>query len=175
MTFTRLISLAGFLTVALLTGCAPSSDPDGGAAHPGVFAELETEPMVMIDDESGTDVRVFVHFDHHGGPDAETLEVISAGLRLDLEPHVDLELAIPDDHPTFEGLADGEALDFELRGTLPDNHEAWGLCLDPDTEEADGQRLSLDLVLRVTPGANDDADEFEFESRAVTLACSHTG
>lgn len=176
MTSTRLLSLPGLLTVALLMGCASSSDPDGGAAHPGVFAELETAPMIMIDDELGTDVRVFVHFDHHGGPDAETLEVVSASLRLDLEHYADLELAIPDDHPPFAGVADGESLDFELRGTLPDSHDDWGLCLDGgQAAEADGQRLSLDLVLRVTPGANSDENEFEFESQAVSLGCSFTG
>jgi hypothetical protein len=166
--------VACFLTI-MLSACAVTSDPDGGAAHPGVSAELETEPMVTIDDELGTDVRVFVHLDHYGGPDAETLEVVSAGLRLDLEPYADLELAIPEDHPAFTGLADGEALDFELRGMLPDNHDEWGLCLDPESTEADGQRLSLDLVLRVTPGANSDENEFEFESYGVTLTCSHTG
>jgi hypothetical protein len=176
MTSPRLLSLPGFLTVALLLGCASSTDPDGGAAHSGVFAELETVPMIMIDDELGTDVRVFVHFEHQGGPDAETLEVVSASLRLDLEPYADLELAIPADHPPFPGLVDGESLDFELRGALPDSHDDWGLCLDGgQAAEADGQRVSLDLVLRVKPGANSDQNEFEFESQSVSLGCSFTG
>ncbi|MFO7567198.1 MAG: hypothetical protein R6X02_31425, partial [Enhygromyxa sp.] len=62
---------------------------------------------------------------------------------------------------------------FELRGHIPDNHDDWGLCIGD--EEAEGQRVSLDLLLRVTPGANDEADEFEFESLAVSFGCSHTG
>ena len=40
---------------------------------------------------------------------------------------------------------------------------------------ADGNRLTLDLTLRVTPGANDDEDEYAFESYAVELNCSYTG
>jgi hypothetical protein len=172
--------LALFLTtlaVPSLWGCATTPDDPGddGAAHAGVTAEIEAEPEVNIDDEFGTDVRVFVHLEHFGGPDAESLEVVSAALRLDLEPYADLTLEIPGDHPQFAGLADGESFDFQLRGSLPDSHDDWGLCFDPQTEDQDGQRLSLDLVLRVTPGANDDEDVFVFESRAVTLGCSHTG
>jgi hypothetical protein len=171
MSSARLVSLA-----ALVLGCAPTSDPDpDGAANGGVFAELEMDPIVMIDDELGTDVRVFVHLDHFGGPAVETLEIVYAGLRLDLEPYTNLDLAIPADHPPFAGIADGESLDFELRAMLPDNHDDWGLCLDAEAQEADAQRVSLDLVLEVSPGANDDADEFEFQSRSVTLVCSHTG
>src|SRR5690349_68042 len=111
------------LTLTLLLPACGSSDNDGGdAANAGVSAEFETDPDVTIDDESGTEVRVFVHLEHYGGPDVETLEVVSAGLRLDLEPYADLELAIPEDHPPFAGLADGDSLDFELRGTLADTH-----------------------------------------------------
>jgi hypothetical protein len=175
MTSIRLLSFTGLLTAALLCGCASSSDPDGGVANPGLIATLEMEPMVTIDDESGTDVRVFVRFDYFGGPDVETLEVVSAGLRLDREPYADLELAIPADHPPFPGIVDGETLEFELRGTLPDDHDDWGLCLDPQGTEVDELRVSLDLTLRVTPGANDADDELEFEAHAVTLICSYTG
>lgn len=181
MRFFCMPRFASLLTTTLLLACsACSSDPedggeDDGAAHIGVIAEIETEPMVMIDDEFGTDVRVFVHLEHMGGPDAETLEVVSAGLRLDLEAYADLELAIPEDHTQFSGLLDGDSFDFELRGSLPDTHDEWGLCLGGQLEDADSHRVSLDLVLRVTPGANDDADEFEFESRSVALGCSFTG
>ena len=72
------------------------------------------------------------------------------------------------------GIADGEAFDFELRGSIPDSHEDWGLCADAQSEDADEQRVTVNLVLRVTPGANDDEDELEFESRAVVLHCSFT-
>lgn len=172
--------LALFLTTLAapaLWGCATTPDDSGddGAKHPGVIAEIETEAEVNIDDEFGTDVRVFVHLEHLGGPDAETLEVVSAALRLDLEPYADIALSIPEDHPQFDGLADGESFDFQLRGSLPDSHDDWGLCFDPQTEDEDGQRLSLDLVLRVTPGAHSDEAEFVFESLAVSLGCSHTG
>lgn len=173
----RLSSIDLMACLALLCpacGGATMSEGGDGAAHIGVVAELDQDPMVSIDDQLGTDVRVFVTMDHLGGPDAETLEVVSATLKLDLEPYADLALSIPAEHAQFPGLADGESFDFELRGALPDTHEDWGLCIGPDGEDVDELRLSLDLVLRVTPGANDGEDEFEFESRAVQLACTHT-
>lgn len=168
--------LASLGCVISLSACA-SLDPDmdDGAAHPGVITQLEQMPDVTIDDELGTDVRVFVDMTHYGGPDAENLEIVSASLRLDLEHYADIELAIPADHPQFTGLADGEELSFELRGSIPDNHDEWGLCADVENVDDDELRVSLSLVLRVTPGANDDEDEFEFESQAVALHCSHTG
>jgi hypothetical protein len=162
------------LAGGLLLACS-SSDTNDGAANAGVMAELDPMPEVTIDDELGTEVRIFVDMEHFGGPDAETLEVVSASLGLDLAHYADLELAIPDDHPQFSGLADGEQFNFELRGSIPDNHDDWGLCADPQSDHADELRVTVNLVLRVTPGANDDADEFEFESRAVTLHCSFTG
>ncbi|NJK32516.1 MAG: hypothetical protein HC927_08955 [Deltaproteobacteria bacterium] len=161
--------------LALPLAACGSLGVEDDAAQIGVVAELESQPDVTIDDEGGTSVRVFVNLDHMGGPTAETLEVVSASLRLDLEHYADIELAIPTDHPPFAGLSAGESLDFELRGTIPDNHDDWGLCSDPQSEEADGDRVSLDLVLRVTPGANDDADEFDLGPTAVVLHCSHTG
>lgn len=165
--------ITAFLTTSLLAACSRSADDlEGGAANEGVIAEIDAEPEVTIDDEFGTDVRVFVHLEHFGGPDAETLEVVSSTLRLDLEPYANIQLAIPADHPQFDGLAIGETFDFMLRGSIPDTHDDWDLCDDP---QADGLRVTLDLVLRVTPGANDDEDEFVFESQAVALACSHTG
>jgi hypothetical protein len=112
---------------------------------------------------------------HFGGPDAETLEIVSASLTLDLEHYADIELAIPADHPQFTGLPDGDSFDFQLSGYIPDNHDDWGLCGDVQAEDEDELRVGLSLVLRVTPGANDDADEFEFEAMAVELGCSHTG
>jgi hypothetical protein len=134
-------------------------------------------PDVTIwdDDGSGTEVSVRVNLDHMGGPDAETLEVVSASLGLDLMPYADIELAIPADHPQFSGLADGESFEFTLVGSIPDTHTEWGLCSDPQQESADEQRVTLSLVLRVTPGANDGEDEFEFENMAVTLHCAHAG
>jgi hypothetical protein len=169
------LGLVGALTL-LTSACATEDSTDGGgAAHIGVVAEVEGMPSVTIDDEAGTEVRVFVHLDHMGGPDAETFEVVSAGLRLDLEPYADIELAIPNDHPAFPGLANGEEFDLELRGSLPDTHTDWGLCMDPQAEDQDELRLSLDLELLITPGANDDADEYLFESMAVELHCSYTG
>lgn len=157
-----------------LTACGVI-DLDDGAAHIGVVAKLETMPTVAIDDELGTDVRVFIKLTHMGGPDAENLEVVSASLRLDLEPYADLELAIPADHPPFGGLVDGAELELELRGSIPDSHDDWGLCGDPETEEADSDRVSIDLVLRTTPGANDGEDLQTFESQAVQVNCTHTG
>ena len=161
--------------VIALSACSSSGDTDDGAAHAGVDVDIEQMPEVMIDDEFGTEVRVFLDMAHYGGPDAENLEVLSASLRLDLEHYADIELAIPEDHPPFSGLADGEELSLELRGTIPDGHEDWGLCGDPQAEEDDGLRVSLDLVFHLTPGANDSEDEFEYEAMAVELHCSHTG
>lgn len=159
-----------------LAACAePGDSNDDGAAHPGIMADIEPMPEVMIDDEFGTDVRVFVKMEHFGGPDAENLEIVSAALKLDLEHYADIELAIPEDHPPFAGLADGEELSFQLRGSIPDNHDDWGLCMDAQAEDADELRVTLDLVLHVTPGANDGEDEFEYESLAVDLGCVFTG
>lgn len=166
-----LLACALFLPLA---ACGSSTDDDGGAAHIGVVTEINQMPEVTIDDELGTSVRVFVDMEHMGGPDAETLEVVSASLGLDLEHYADIELAIPEDHPQFAGLADGEELSFELRGSIPDNSDDWGLCADGQAEDADELRVTLNLLLRVTPGANDDADELEFESLAVTLHCTFT-
>lgn len=159
--------------LVLTSACADSSD-DGGAAHIGVVTQIDSMPDVTIDDENGTEVRVFVDMRHMGGPTAATFEVVSASLGLDLDHYADIDLAIPMDHPQWDSLADGEEFAFELRGSVPDNHSDWGLCLDPQAEAADGQRVTVNLVLRVTPGANDDADEFEFESLAVSLHCSYT-
>lgn len=171
-----LLALLGFVTSLPLTACGDSiPDGDDGAAHIGVITKIEQMPEVTIDDELGTEVRVFVDMEHYGGPDAESLEIVSAALKLDLEHYADLELSIPDDHPQFPGLADGDQFGFQLRGRIADNHQDWGLCADPQGEDADELRVSLDLLLRVTPGANDEADEFEFESLAVALHCSHTG
>ena len=159
-----------------ITACGDSTAlDDGGAAHIGVVTEINDMPQVTIDDELGTDVRVFVHMDHMGGPDAQTFELVSASLGLDLEPYADIALAIPADHPPFTGLADGEQFDFELRGSIPDNGDDWGLCAGGGVEDVDGLRVTLDLVLKVTPGANDGEDEFVFESLAVDLGCSFTG
>lgn len=166
--------LASLLTLPLAACVGSYDDTDGGAAHIGVVTELEQLPEVMIDDELGTDVRVFVDMRHMGGPAAETFEVVSASLNLDLELYADIELAIPDDHPPFPGLEDGDELSFQLRGYIPNTHDDWGLCSDAQAEDDDELRVTLSLVLRVTPGANDDADEFEFEQQAVALHCTHT-
>jgi hypothetical protein len=167
---TPLLTLLG--CVIALAAC--SGDSDDVAAHPGVEAQLEQMPQVTIDDELGTDVRVFVDMAHYGGPDAEQLEIVSASLGLDLEHYADLELSIPADHPQFTGIADGQEFNFELRGSIPNNHDDWGLCADAQAEDDDELRVTVNLVLRVTPGANDDIDEFEFESQAVELHCSFT-
>jgi hypothetical protein len=169
--------LALLLTLPLLsiTACATDDDDQGDAANIGVIAEIDAMPEVTIDDEFGTEVEVSVAFTHMGGPDAETLEIVSASLARDLEPYADIALAIPADHPQFDGLLDGDDFEFQLRGSIPATHDDWGLCADPESLDADGQRVSLNLVMRVTPGANDDASEFEFESLAVTLHCTHTG
>jgi hypothetical protein len=163
--------------VIALSACQDdtTTDAEGGAAHPGVEMEIDPMPEVNIDDELGTDVRAYVSMTHFGGPDAETLEIVSASLTLDLEHYADIELAIPADHPQFTGLADGDSFDFQLNGYIPDSHDEWGLCDDVQTEDEDELRVGLSVVLRVTPGANDDADEFEFEAMAVELGCSHTG
>ncbi|KIG12923.1 hypothetical protein DB30_00879 [Enhygromyxa salina] len=151
------------------------STDDGSAAHAGVFAEITDMPDVGIDDEQGTSVSVRVNLTHMGGPAAETIEVVSASLGLDLEPYADIELAVPADFPPFEGLADGDTHELVLRGSIPDNHDDWGLCGDPQQEAADAQRVTLDLVLLVKPGANDDEDELVFESQAVQMNCTFTG
>jgi hypothetical protein len=161
--------------VISLSACATSPDMDEGAAHAGVDLDIEQMPQVTIDDEFGTEVRVFIDLAHYGGPDAENLEVVSASLGLDLEHYADIELAIPEDHPQFPGLADGEEFSFELRGSIPDSHDDWGLCADAQAEDADELRVTVNFVLRVTPGANDDEDEYEYESMAVALGCSYTG
>jgi len=174
----RLPLLASLCCVISLSACDTNSNTDtdgGGAAHPGVEVTIEPMPQVMIDDEFGTEVRAYVNMIHYGGPDAETLEIVSASLVLDLEHYADIELAIPEDHGKFTGLADGDSFDFALRGSIPDTHDEWGLCTDVENQDQDELRVGLSLVLRVTPGANDDADEFEFESQAVELVCSHTG
>ena len=172
---TTLTALACLSLSACGSAPADGGGETGGAAHLGIVAEIDTMPDVTIDDEFGTDVRVSLHLAHMGGPAADTLEVVSASLGLDLEPYADIELAIPDDHPPFAGLADGESVDLSLRGSIPDNHDDWGLCAGGGTEEADGPRVSLDLALRVAPGANDEEDEFIFESMAVAFHCSFTG
>jgi hypothetical protein len=172
---TTLLALLGSALALPLAACGSVDSDDEGAAHIGVLAELETMPSVTIDDELGTDVRVFVHLDHSGGPDAETFEVVSASLKLDLEHYADIELAIPMDHPAFPGLVDGQSLDLELRGSIPDSHDDWGLCGDPETEDDDANRVSIEIMLRVTPGANSAENEYLFESQAVELTCSHTG
>ena len=61
-----------------------------------------------------------------------------------------------------------------LRGSLPDNGEDWGLCADGQAEAEDEHRVSLNLSMLVTPGANDEADEFEIEAYSMTLHCSFT-
>lgn len=169
--------LAAFACAGSLSACSTLPiDTDDGAAHIGVDVDVPQAPKVTIDDEFGTDVRVFVNMVHHGGQDAETLEVVSASLNLDHQHYADIELAIPADHPQFPGLADGEQFSFQLVGHIPDNHDDWGLCSDQEAHEQDEQRLSLSLVLRVTPGANgDDSNQFEHESMAVELICSYTG
>jgi hypothetical protein len=167
-----LLALLG--CVISLAACASSTDGDD-AAHAGVMAELNQMPEVTIDDENGTEVRVFVDMTHYGGPDAESLEIVSASLGLDLEHYADIELSIPADHPQFAGLADGEEFNFELRGSIPDTHDDWGLCADAQAEDANELRVTVNLLFLVTPGANDEEDEFEFESRAVELHCSFTG
>ncbi|WP_146157420.1 hypothetical protein [Enhygromyxa salina] len=159
-----------------LTACGDSTTTDeGGAAHIGVVSEIEGMPQITIDDEVGTDVRVFMHMDHMGGPDAQTFEVVSASLQLDLEHYADIELAIPADHTQFTELLDGDEFDFELRGHIADNGDDWGLCASGGVEDTDGLRVTLSVLMRVTPGANDGEDEFEFESLAVELNCSFTG
>lgn len=171
----RLALFLPLLASALAVGCGDDLADGGGAAHPGVDAQVLQEPDVTIDDEFGTDVDVRVTLEHDGGPAAETFEVVSANLDLDLEHYADVELAIPQDHPAFDGLAEGQNVDIRLRGSIPDVHDDWNLCLDVAQFEDDQQRVTLDLVLRVTPGANDADDEFLLESLAVALHCSHTG
>lgn len=156
------------------TACAASDDGDGGAAHPGVDIEI-TQVQVAIDDELETSVRVFLELDHLGGPAAETLTVVDAHLARDLEPFSPIELAIPSDHAPFAGLAEGESLTLELRGAVPLTHDDWGLCLAGPDEATDEQRVTLHLELRVTPGANSEANDFVFESRAVDLHCVYIG
>jgi len=174
MRFSKL-ALLGFVISLPLLGCSDLMD-DGGAAHAGVMAKMLQMPEVTIDDEFGTDVRVSFDLVHYGGPDAETFEVVSASLRLDDQHYADIELAIPEDHPQFTGLADGEELHVQLRGSIPDNHDDWGLCADPQSEDQDELRVALALVMRVTPAANGGEHElFEYEALAVELHCSHTG
>ncbi len=169
----RLALLLPLLTLA--AGCGDELVDGGGAAHPGVEARVLEEADVTIDDEFGTDVDVTVTLEHLGGPAAETFEVVAANLDLDLEHYSDLELAIPQDHAPFGGLETGESLDVRLRGSIPDTHDDWNLCWDVSQFEQEKDRITLDLLLRVTPGANDDADELVFESISVALHCSHTG
>ncbi|MCA9690059.1 MAG: hypothetical protein KC636_10655 [Myxococcales bacterium] len=159
-----------------LLACAPATtqDSDTDAAHVGVVVDVDA-PDITVDDEFGTDVRVFVHLDHRGGPDAESFAVTAASLALDLAPVADLELAIPADHDPFAGLADGESVDLELRAHLDQTHETLGVCLDPDKVSSDEARFSVNLTLRISPGANDDADAHTFEALAVVLHCSYTG
>jgi hypothetical protein len=166
--------------LAPIAACGPSTGDElggdeldeGGANYDGVAVHVESAE-VTIDDEFGTDVRVSIRLEHQNGPAAETFEVVSARLRLDLDPYADIDLAIPSDHTPFSGLAEGEEFNASLRGSIPDNHSDWGLCDDPQGD--DSPRVALDLRLRVTPGANDDEDTFDLESLAVTVHCSHTG
>lgn len=170
-----LLSLCASFALMPLAACADAISAGDGAADIGVIATIDGAPEVMIDDEFGTDVRMWVDLAHMGGPDAETLEIVSASLHLDHEHYADIDLAIPADHPSFAGLADGEEFSFALRGHIPASHDDWTLCNDPETYDADEQRISLQLELRVTPGVNGEEDEFGFESLAVDLGCSHTG
>jgi hypothetical protein len=177
------VSVLGMICSLAITGCGGYLDDeleageggDEAAAHMGVDVAITSPPSVSIDDEFGTEVRVFVELTHRGGPDAETFEFVSASLGLDLEPHADITLAIPTDHAPFAGLADGETDLLELRGSIPDNHTDWGLCSDPQGEAVDGARVTLDLEIHISPGANDELDAFVFESLAVELHCTHTG
>ena len=165
------------LALVSLTGCVvdDGGDADGAAAHPGVRFELEMLPTVSIDDEFGTEVGVRLHLDHLGGPDVETLEVLSASLQLDLEDIVELELEIPEDHPGFDGLIEGETLDLLLRDEVDMTHEDWGLCTSGADESDDELRVTLSLEVRVTPGANDEDDVETIEHHAVDLACVFVG
>jgi hypothetical protein len=171
--FSRLRTL-GLATLACAVGCAVDGAEGGGAAHPGVDVTV-TQVQVAIDDELETSVRVFLELDHLGGPTAETFSVVEAHLARDLEAFSPIELAIPSDHPPFAGLADGELLEVELRGSVPLTHDDWGLCLAGPDEAVDEERVTLHLELRITPGANDDADDFVFESQSVTLNCVYIG
>ena len=169
----RFVLLLPLLTLA--ASCGDELADGGGAAHPGVEARILDEADVTIDDEFGTDVDVTVTLEHLGGPAAETFEIVAANLDLDLEHYADLELAIPEDHAPFGGLEEGEKLDVRLRGSIPDTHDDWNLCRDVSRFEQEQLRVTLDLALRVTPGANDEADELVFESISIALHCSHTG
>ena len=71
--------------------------------------------------------------------------------------------------------ADLAIVDLELRAHLDQTHETLGVCLDPDKVSSDEARFSVNLTLRISPGANDDADAHTFEALAVVLHCSYTG
>jgi hypothetical protein len=173
------LRLAFALGAALLCACGSAADLDGssetGAAHPGVDLTLDPVPEVNITDEAGTDIRVWVKMRHLGGPDAESFEVVSASLGKDLMPFSDIELSIPADHDPFTLLMDGEEATYLLTGSIDSNGSDWGLCASGADEETDELRVTMDLHLRITPGANDEADDFVIESQSVALNCVFVG
>jgi hypothetical protein len=146
---------------------------ESSAAESGVVAEINGTPTVHIPSIGGTEVRVSVDLTHLGGPDAETLEIVSGSLDVDLEHHTDLSLYADIDSPEFEGLAEGESFRLRMHGFTEDGDEDfWTLC---EPTQSESERVTLNLKLRVAPGANDDEDEFVFESLEVTLTCSDVG
>lgn len=175
----RLLAPTALLAVALPCSACALDQGDamdgGGAAHVGLRVLPNGMPTVSIDDEFGTEVRILLDAEHFGGPDVETMEVVSASLQLDLEHFSDLELALPEDGPGFEGIADGEAIMLDLRGAVDLTHDDWGLCASGADEADDELRVTVSVELRFTPGANDDADEVLIESHAVDLNCVFIG
>ena len=172
------LRLAFAVGAALLCACGSTPNSDGGsetgAAHPGVDITLDPLPEVNISDEAGTDVRVWVKMRHLGGPDAETFEVVSASLGKDLMPFSDIELTLSNDL-SFVPLMEGDEMTYQLSGSIDATGTEWGLCAAGPDEEADELRVTMDLHLRITPGANDEADDIVFESQSVALNCVFVG
>ena len=159
-------------------GSVPTNEggtSDTGAAHPGVRVTLEPIPEINIHDEFGTDARVWVTLEHLGGPDATTFEVVSASLGKDLEHFADIELTVPEGNEAFSGLAVGEVQTVALTGSIDASGPDWALCAAGPDEEMDELRVTLDLTVRMSPGANDESDDSVFESHTVGLNCVFAG
>jgi len=177
----RSLTLTGALLLgtSLTAGCAledgDDGDGGGGAAHPGVRVEFVDLPTVSIDDEFGTEVAVRLQLDHLGGPDVTSFEVLSASLQLDLEEFADLELQIPDDHPGFDTLPDGDSKELVLRDALDMTNTDWGLCASGADEANDELRVTITVEVKLMPGANDEDDVVMLERYAVNLNCVFVG
>ncbi len=181
MNLTLRPKLSGFALAVLIPALSPllsacESSDDGGAANIGVVGDLTSQPTVLVDDDTGTQVRVNLRLRHMGGPDAETFAVEHAHFLVDGEEVAEIPLIVDPEYTQFTGLSNGEEVTLGLVGDMSQSGPDLDLCADPNNDAAASEaRVALDLEFVITPGANDAATELVFESSAVSLTCSISG